>query len=218
MNQASLDERLLQIDEGLGALNTTWEQWDQEMAKVQKDLEAGGMDWFDALEEVHRRYVEIIKRGDSPVDFDQLGALLDDLCAIYLEVDAQERAGIRALFDNKQRVLKHLHSYTAGRAASRLESTGDVKWLRLGLAAASISDRRVDYRDLLICLGELWLAAESVGIAPARYFSAVARISNPEPRYGDRSTQDLLRGFRRSGHLRSIKRKAKRSSSDPLDR
>jgi len=211
MNQALSDDRLLQIDEGLGALNKTWEEWDQELAEVQKELEAGGMDWWDALEEVHSRRVEIARRGDSPVDFDQLGELLDELCAIYLEANAEERVGIRALFENKQRVLKYLHSYTGGRTAARLEATGDVKWLRLGLAAGSIADRRVDYRDLLICLGKLWLAAEEVGIAPARHFSAVARISNPEPRYGDRSTQHLLRHFRRSGHLRSIKRKARES-------
>lgn len=213
MNQTPFNERLAEIDQGLAELNERWEQWDQELAEVQKGLEADGMDWWDALEEVHRRSVDIMRRGDSPVDFDLLRALLDELCAIYLEANAKERAGIRALFENKQRVLKYLHSYVGGRTAARLKASGDVKWLRLGLAAASISDRRVDYRDLLICLGKLWLAAEEVGIAPARHFSAVARISNPEPRPGDRSTQELLRGFRRSGHLRSIKRKAKGSRS-----
>jgi hypothetical protein len=212
MNQALSDERLLQIDEGLGALNTAWEEWDEELAGVQRELEASGMDRWDALEEIHRRYVETIRRGESPVDFDRLGELLDELCAIYLEANGEGRAGIRALFDDKQRLLKHLHSYVGGRTAARLEATGDVKWLRLGLAAASIVDSRVDYRDLLICLGALWLAAEGVGIAPARHFSAVARISNTEPRYGGGSTQDLLRHFRTSGHLRSIKRKEGRAS------
>ncbi len=212
MNRTPSEHRLLRLDEGLAALNTTWEEWDEELAGVQRELEARGMDRWDALEELHRRYVETIRRGESPVDFDQLGELLDELCAIYLEANDEERAEIRALFDNKQRVLKYLHSYVGGRTAARLEATADVKWLQLGLAAASIADRRVDYRDLLICLGELWLAAEGVGIAPARHFSGVARISNTEPRYGDGSTQDLLRHFRTSGHLRSIKRKDQRAS------
>jgi hypothetical protein len=49
------------------------------------------------------------------------------------------------------------------------------------------------------------LAAEEAGIAPARHFSAVARISSDEPAYGQGSTRELLRGFRTSGHLRSLK-------------
>jgi hypothetical protein len=85
-------------------------------------------------------------------------------------------------------------------------STGEREWLRLGLAAASIADQKVDHRDLLICLGKLWLAAEETGIAPARLFSAVGRISSDEPVYGDRCTKDLLCGFRTSAYLKSIKR------------
>ena len=211
MSQTFSDERLAEIDVRLADLNERWEDWDRELAKEQQELEDRGMDWWDALEAVHQRSMERMRGGDSPVTFDELHELLDELCGAYLEVDAARRAAVRAYFDEKQRVLKYLHSYVGGRAAPLVASSGDVKWLRLGLAAASIADRRVDYRDWLISLGELWLAAEEVGIAPARQFSAMARISNSEPRYGNRSTQDLLRHFRRSGHLRSIKRKAKQS-------
>lgn len=211
MSQTSSDARLAEIDVRLAALNERWEDWDRELAKEQQELEDRGVDWGDALEAIHERSMERMRRGDSPVTFDELHELLDELCGIYLEVDAARRAAIRAFFDEKQRVLKYLHSYVGGRTAPLVASTGGVKWLRLGLAAGSIADRRVDYRDLLICLGELWLAAEAAGIAPARHFSAVARISNPEPRPGEQSTRDLLRGFQRSGHLRSIKRRSKRA-------
>jgi len=211
MSQTSSDERLAEIDVRLAELNERWEDWGRELAKEQQELEDRGKGWWDALEAIHERSMERMRRGDSPVTFDELHELLDELCGIYLEVDAARRAAIRAFFDEKQRVLKYLHSYVGGRAAPLAASTGDVKWLRLGLAAGSIADRRVDYRDLLICLGELWLAAEVAGIAPARHFSAVARISNPEPRPGERSTCDLLRGFRRSAHLRSIKRRSNKS-------
>ena len=211
MSQTSSDERLAEMDVRLAELNERWEDWDRELAKEQQELEDRGMGWWDALEAIHERSMERMRRGNSPVTLDELHELLDELCGIYLEVDAARRAAIRAFFDEKQRVLKYLHSYVGGRAAPLVASTGDVKWLRLGLAAGSIADRRVDYRDLLICLGELWLAAEEAGIAPARHFSAVARISNPEPRPGEQSTRDLLRGFRRSAHLRSVKRKSKKS-------
>jgi hypothetical protein len=152
--------------------------------------------------------MEGLRSGTGPVTFSEMHVLLDELFCLYLNADQEQRLSIRGFFEDKNRLLKYLHSYVGGRAAPRLGSTGDVKWLRLGLAAASIADQRVDWRDLLICLGALWLAAEEAGIAPARYFSAVARISSDEPVYGSSSTRDLLRGFRSSGHLRSIKRKA----------
>jgi hypothetical protein len=205
------NNRLVEIDACIEELDARWIEWDRELAKVQKALQDGGMNLWEALEAVHEQVVETINRGDSPVDFGQLGELIDELCGIYLEADPQRRGLIRSLFDDQDRARKYLHSYIAGRAARRLRSSGDARWLRLGLAAASIVDMRVDWRDLLICLGELYLAAEDVGIRPRSHFSAVARISSREERYGDGSTRDLLRDFHRSGHLRSIKQKPKKS-------
>ncbi len=199
------DDRLGEIDARLGEIDARWTEWDRELAQVQKDLEEGGMDFWDALHAVHAQQVESMRRGDSPFDFDQLRQLLDELCGIYLEADPERRALIRGFFDDKDRLSTYLHSYIGGRAARLLRSSGDVKWLRIGLAAASISDMRVDWRDLLISLGKLYLAAEDVGIRPISHFTAVAKISNPEGRYGEGSTRDLLRDFHRSGHLRSIK-------------
>ena len=182
-------------------------EWDQELGEVQKRLEHAGMGTMEALDVVHRRQMDRLRGGTAPFDFGQLNQLLDELCSLYLVADQDQWGVIRGLFNDKTRVRKYLHSYIGGRAAPRLESTRDEKWLDLGLAAASIVDQRVDYRDLLICLGALWLSAEEAGIAPARRFSSVARISNDEPVYGNRSTRDLLRGFRMSAHLKSIKQK-----------
>jgi hypothetical protein len=173
----------------------------------QRRLEQEGMHKWEAIGVVHRQQMEHLWGGTAPFDFGRLNQLLDELCSLYLAADQEQRAVIRGLFDDKTRLRKYLHSYIGGRAAPRLESTGDRKWLDLGLAAASIVDQRVDWRDLLIALGALWLSAEEAGIAPARRFSSVARISTDEPAYGGSSTSDLLRRFRDSGHLRSIKEK-----------
>jgi hypothetical protein len=203
--QSVSQERLAEIDAGLARANEAWEAWDEELAQEQRRLEQDGMDMWEALNAIHRRQMDGLRSGTGPVTFSEIHVLLDELFDLYLMADADQRLLIRGFFEDKDRLRKYLHSYVGGRAAPHLRSTGDDEWLRLGLAAASIVDQRVDWRDLLICLGALWLAAEEAGIDPARYFSAVARISSDEPRYGNSSTRQLLRGFRTSGHLRSIK-------------
>ena len=199
--------RLAEIDAQLSRLNGIWEDWDGKLAEVQKDLVRGGMDVLEAAGVVHRRQMDAFRAGTSPLDLDEVREALDELCALYLRADEEQRLRVRDSFANKRRVRMYLHSYIGGRAASQLRSTGESRWLDLGLAAASICDQKVDWRDLLIALGKLWLAAEDTGIAPARHFSAVARISSDEPVYRSGSTRKLLRGFRSSAHLQSIKKK-----------
>ncbi len=199
-------ERLAELDAVLQRLNEAWAAWDEELLEVQRRLEREGMDKLEAIDVVYRQVMEGLRSGTGPVTFEKLHKPLDELFDLYLEASEEQRVSIRESFDNKNRLRKYLHSYVGGRAAPHLGATGETRWLRRGLAAASIADQKVDYRDLLICLGALWLAAEDVGIAPARFFSSVARLSSDEPVYGNRSTRQLLRGFRSSGHLRSIKK------------
>jgi len=201
------EKRLAELEADLARLNQAWTAWDQELTQEQRRLEEDGMGMWEALDVIHRRQMDGLRSGTGPVSFREIHLPLDELFDLYLRAGEDQRLLIRSFFEDKHRLRKYLHSYVGGRAAPRLADTGDVKWLRLGLAAASIVDQRVDYRDLLICLGALWLAAEEAGIAPARYFSAVAKLSNDEPVYGNSSTRDLLRGFRSSGHLRSIKQR-----------
>jgi hypothetical protein len=209
--QTVSNTRLAEIDAGLARVNEAWTAWDAELVQEQRRLEQGGMDMWEALEVIHRQQMEGLRSGTGPVTFSKIHVLLDELFDLYLNADEEQRLLIRGFFEDKDRLKKYLHSYVGGRAAPHLGSTGDVEWLRRGLAAASIADQRVDWRDLLICLGALWMAAEEAGIAPARYFSSVARISSDVPRYGSSSTRALLRGFRNSGHLKSIKRRVEKS-------
>jgi hypothetical protein len=200
---------LAEVDARLSRLNQAWEEWDGELAEVQKGLEKEGLDRLEAAGVIHRRQVDAFRAGTAPLDLHEVQEVLDELCSLYLKADQDQRGLIRSTFEGKKRVRNYLHSYIGGRAASRLRSTGETRWLDLGLAAASICDQKVDWRDLLIALGKLWLAAEDAGIAPARHFSAVGRISSDEPVYGRGSTRELLRGFRTSGHLRSIKQRGR---------
>jgi hypothetical protein len=69
-------------------------------------------------------------------------------------------------------------------SASRLQSSADGEWLRKGLAAASIENCSVDYRDVLLALAELYAAAEKVGIDPKPHFAAVAELSSSDAPQG----------------------------------
>jgi hypothetical protein len=209
--QTVSQERLAELSLGLERIDAAWTAWDRELVEAQQRLEQAGMDRLEAADVVHRQQMEALRSGTGPVAFEELHALLDEFLSLYLEADEDQRLLIRNSFEDKKRLRKYLHSYVGGRAAPLLRSTGEARWLRLGLAAASIVDQRVDYRDLLICLVELWLAAEEAGIAPARYFSGVARISSDEPVYGNRPTRELLRRFRTSAFLKSIKRQDRES-------
>jgi hypothetical protein len=204
---AASDACLADLNSQLDRLNEVWARWDRELNEAQRELQDAGMDRLEAAAAMHRRQVDAFRDGTAPLDLDEVHQLLDELCSLYLLAGGDQRERIRESFGDKKRVRKYLHSYIGGRAASRLRDTEDVGWLDLGLAAASIADQRVDYRDLLVSLGKLWMAAEDVGLAPARHFSAVARLSSDQPVYGNRSTRDLLRGFRTSAYLKSIRRR-----------
>jgi hypothetical protein len=128
--------------------------------------------------------------------------LFDQLGPAYLAASPRERAGIRGAVSIKRGVLSALLGYVY-RAADQLRDCGDREWLRRGLAAASIENCSVDYRDLLLALAELYVAAEEVGIKPRSEFKAVSALSSTKrPRGGNTPVSDLLARFHGYGALR----------------
>jgi hypothetical protein len=135
--------------------------------------------------------------------------LLDELCPAYLEAAPEERAKVRAAASDKNGVLSALLGY-AYRAARRIESAEDREWLRRGLAAISIEDCARDWRDVLLALAELYVAAEEAGIRPRSDFTAVSRLSSAEKsRGGNTSLQEILANFHSYGALRERRRRGK---------
>jgi sugar lactone lactonase YvrE len=131
---------------------------------------------------------------------DTVASGFDELCDFYLQTSPEQREAVRQALDGKRHLLNALlgHIY---RAAGRIESVEDTKWLRIGLAAASIEDRRTDFRDLYVALGALCLAAARAGIDPWPHFRAVVRMSSREAR-DDRGRRAFIGGFRRSAYFR----------------
>jgi len=195
---------------------------------------------LDEWEERYREWVGPINRairecslrvnrdGYTPADFERdvravkdrqwarydpyraIYALLDELCPAYLEASAEQRAAVRAAVSDKRGVSSALLGY-AYRAAERVRSSRDREWLRRGLAAISMENCGRDYRDVLLALAELYVAAEEAGIEPRADFRAVSRLSSGEkPRGGRSSVRQMLARFQSYGVLRERRERGKR--------
>ncbi len=123
--------------------------------------------WLEALEE---------RSGHSVLAYympDEEGQqILYALCQSYLDASARQRASMRSAVHDKQGVLNQLMAYIY-RSAERVQATKDMAWLRIGAAAAAIQGGRLDYRDFLLALAELYVTAEEAGLDPDPVFEAV---------------------------------------------
>jgi hypothetical protein len=135
---------------------------------------------------------------------------LDAACAAYLRGGDRQRGAIRRLFgkDSWWPLLEFAET-----KALRIKSPSDVESLREGLAAASIAGLRVDYRDFLVCLGELYSGAESAGIDPLPYFKEVAELSDKEPISLKATTADLIGDFHNTDYFKELSGKKGRAES-----
>jgi hypothetical protein len=90
-------------------------------------------------------------------------------------------------------------------AGEQAWSSKDGEWVRRGLAAASIEDNRLDYRDMFGALGGLYLAASSAGIHCSRYFNEAAELSSAQhglfPSVG--TMRDFLANFEQFAYFKS---------------
>jgi hypothetical protein len=130
---------------------------------------------------------------------------LDVFCERYLASSDSDRAAMRSKMTASKATLNKL-SWYMGRCRRELESTADARWLRLALAAASLSDRLPDYRDLYVSLGSLYQASLRVGIEPGPFFDEAGRLSSAEPDDGrGMSTRRFLAEFERSAYFGSIR-------------
>ncbi len=129
------------------------------------------------------RLTEIQALLDEPAShlrqnlLDERDDLLGQLCEAYLTSTSAQRTAVRDFFGGKTPLLKALDDRVT-KAAFMLKSEQDTTPLRLALAAASINDTRLDYRELALSLTSLWNAAIAAGLDPARHFRDIAEMSS----------------------------------------
>jgi len=138
--------------------------------------------------------------GVGPGPREQVFLLLDEICDLYARSDASRCAIIRGLVH--QHEAHRLLGEYIGNAARMLESGGRSVWLERGIAAVSIDDQRLDYRDWLLSLGDVYLAGIKAKLDPAPVLRRIAERSNPEPHSAAPTpTREALEGFEQSEYF-----------------
>jgi hypothetical protein len=125
----------------------------------------------------------------------ELEAAFDELCEAYSQAPPDECEQVRQVISTN-RILQAAFLGHAIRASRNIQTSADLNWLRLGLAAASIENERGDYRDTLLVLAELYVRGEQTGMEPGKEFKQMAGHSDSaKPRGGITSMRELLSNF-----------------------
>jgi len=128
-------------------------------------------DFQRELEEMRQKLLSVFDPYKNITD------LLNQLCPAYLTASSQQQEQIRNAVRGKAGIQAALVSRIR-ESADRLRSSGNQEALLDGLAAASIENGRTDFRDVLMALAELYVAAEEIQIDPKPHFQAVALLSS----------------------------------------
>jgi hypothetical protein len=186
-----------------------------------KELERRYQEWVAPINRIINEKLFLVSRGGyTSADFErdvkqvrehqldkydpyqEMYTLFDRMCPHYLAAASRERKAIRSVVSDKDGILSALLGY-AYRAATQLRTKADEEWLDKGLAAVSIENCSKDYRDVLLALAELYVAAEEMGINPKPAFKAAAALSSREtPRGGKTPVSKMLSSFHSYGALK----------------
>lgn len=127
--------------------------------------------------------------------FPALNGLLDELCERFLSGDDATRFDIRAFVRQLPSVVGHVERY-AEKLTLQIRSIADTAILVRALAAVSIANCGIDYRNTLTTLANLYVGAEEAGIDPLPQFNCVADLSIDAPAPGGcESVAKIMRGI-----------------------
>jgi len=201
-NAGRLNELLAALADANGRLR----DWQVELNAHMRKQMAEGVPAKDAIPAMIERQRAQIAEGEVPVDHARLDEHLIELAECYAQLPDAERERVRSELSEMRQVRSQIYG-TIHSMARRLRETRDDRWLDAGLALAAIEGGRIDFRDLYVALGELWLAAEAARIRPRKRFTKAAEMAGEERDSLNHSGRNLLLAFPRSAHLHSIKQK-----------
>jgi hypothetical protein len=125
------------------------------------------------------------------------------VCQIYLSLDNKHRDWTREFVNTRRSLLLGLRDHVHW-CARKLSSLIDREFLMNGIAAISLQDNRLDFRDNYVALGHLYLTSVKAGIQPSLSFQKVGLLSNPLSRtkWPTDSTQNFLTTFEESAYFK----------------
>jgi hypothetical protein len=109
----------------------------------------------------------------------ELYSHFDRLCAAYAASSGNVRIQVREFVAVRKSMGRLLWRY-AHHLRTLVQGPGDSRLVSLALAALSIENCSANYRDTLMTLADLYVAAEQAGIDPQPLFAAVAEWSTNE--------------------------------------
>ncbi len=139
------------------------------------DLKINMPDILKGLADIDRCFSDSTMVIYRPTDEQRF--FLDHVLRYYIEIPMDQQNEIFEAFRGRYGLLNMLIGYVYG-AAEQIRLTREEVWLRTGLTAASIEDSlgKVDYRDRLLALAEIFVTAEEAGLNPGPEFDRICGI------------------------------------------
>ncbi len=189
--------RIQSFEDELGRWEARYKEWAEPIDQfIQTALLKVNRDGY-SFGDFQRDHEAIVAQQRAKYDPQpEIEEILERMCSEYLRATPHERERCRCVVGDRKAVLSALLGYVHS-AAKRVKSTTDIDHLRLGLAAASIENCAVDFRDGLVALAGIWVAAERAGIDPQRHFRDVAELSSADkPRGGMTPVSEMMSNFK----------------------
>jgi hypothetical protein len=125
---------------------------------------------------------------------EKLETKLNELLDFYLSCSADDREKLRNSIAKLRQMLAALHAYI-GWCEEQLNCPQDRLFLRRALAACSLGDNRMSYKETYLALGSLYLASIRAGIHPSTEFAGVAGLSSSTEGVNGETMKSFLGNF-----------------------
>jgi hypothetical protein len=157
-----------------------YEEWERPLrsyrAEEMRRLNKDGFTW-DMFDRGLRELAARLQANFDP--WVAIHPLVEQLCAAYVAGDGAERAEIRA-FAAQRKSLGDVLGRFANQCAARVTCAADGPRVAQALTALAIENCPTDYRDTLMTLADLYVAAEQAGVDPRALFAAASELATDE--------------------------------------
>jgi hypothetical protein len=200
-----------QLCQRLAAAFRQYDAWELPLRRFRAEnyrrLNRDGYSWEAYQQESAELEARLIAEHDPYVE---LHVLFAQLCQAYLDGDDERRTRIRTFVSERSKRGQLLWRF-ANRLARQVQTSGDAGFVTTALAAIAIDNCSANYRDTLMTLADLFVAAEQAGLEPRQLFEQAAAWATDEVTTGGcESLAAMLHGFHDSPTLRE-----RRSLAEP---
>jgi hypothetical protein len=194
---------LEQLLRRLAAAFRRYDAWERPLRRFRAEnygrLNRDGYTWEKYQQEAEDLEAQLAAKHDPYAD---LHELFTQLCRAYVVGSDARRARVRAFVADRSKRGQLLWRF-ANRLARRVQSPEHAELVTFALAAIAIDNCSANYRDTLMTLADLFVAADQAGLNPQPLFEQAAAWATDELTPGGCiSLTATLRDFHHSSTLR----------------